>query len=463
MIKISLLTILLLSPSAIANMSFEQWQNREHQAFVEYQTQQDRAFVDMLKKEWLDYHAVQTPTPYQKPKPTTQPTLQIEPQPQEIIKVLPDQPKEESTHRPSKKPLFGEERASFDFFGIDIEILYNKKLEQNIETISSLKIANFWNKISSCDYIPLIKQIKEYQNIYKLDDWSTYLLVKNIAKKINITQNSQTLLSWFILTKLGIDSRVGFSSNTISLLIHSQDMIYGVKFFRLHSKRYYNFESKNSSRLKIYRSQIEELHAIKFTPQTPKIPMDIVEKNIRFTYQDREYRITFPYNENLIKLYNTYPQLDYNRYTKLSSVSHRFITQRLLPMVSSMNQIEAINFLLRLTQNGFKYKTDHENFGREKVMFFEETLHYAYSDCEDRAIFFAILIRELLDLDIVFVKYPNHLATAIEINSKIEGEKIIYNNRQYYIADPTYSSANIGQAMPHLKGQKIKIIEKGKI
>jgi hypothetical protein len=115
-----------------------------------------------------------------------------------------------------------------------------------------------------------------------------------------------------------------------------------------------------------------------------------------------------------------------------------------------MSQIEAINFLLRLTQNGFEYKTDGENFGREKVMFFEETLHYRYSDCEDRAIFFATLVRELLDLDLVFIKYPNHLATAIRLNSDIGGESVIYNNQRYYIADPTYSNANIGQAMPHI-------------
>ena len=46
-------------------------------------------------------------------------------------------------------------------------------------------------------------------------------------------------------------------------------------------------------------------------------------------------------------------------------------------------------------------------------MFPEETINYPYSDCEDRSILFSYLVKNLLHLDIVGVKYNDHLATAI--------------------------------------------------
>jgi len=461
MIKSSILITILFCLPLVADMSFEEWQKQESRAFENYQTQMDREFIEILKRDWQEYQAIDTPIPYQKPKPQKQPISQPKQNPKEVIKVNPKPFKLISIPKlPQKHKLIGYDKVAFRLFSIDIEILYDKRLKYTPISISTSTIADFWNHSSSCNYRPIIKQIKEYQEVYGLDDWTTYILVQKFTKQISHNSNSQTLLNWFILLKLGIDTKIGFSSNIISLLIHTKEKLYGVSFFTLNGKKYYNFNHRDSDRLQIYRGEIDTLHAMRFLNQKIKIPFDIKNREIKFTYQNREYILNIPYNKNLINLYNTYPQLNYNRYRQISTLSRDFIVQKLLPIVSNMSETQAVNFLLRLTQNGFEYKTDNENFGKEKVMFFEETLHYTYSDCEDRAIFFAILVRELLGLDIIFVKYPNHLATAIKLKSKIGGDKIIYQNQRYYIADPTYSYANIGQAMPNLKGQKIKIIRR---
>ena len=461
MIKSSLLIALLLSSPLIADMSFEEWQNQENRAFKNYQTQMDKEFIEMLKRDWQEYQSMQTPTSYQRPKPQYQPILQLEPKPQKLVKIPSNPPKLIAIPKPPKKEYIkGYKQIRFKFFSLNINLHYDKRLKPNIGAISNSAIADFWNKSSSINYKLLIKEIKEYQDIYGLDGWSSYLLVNKLSKEIvNHDINSQNLLTWFILVKLGVDTKVGFSSNQISLLIHSDEMLYGVNFFTIDGKKYYRFNNNGTKKLKIYKGEINTLYAMKFLNQKVKIPFNIKYRKIRFNYQSREYQLNIPYNTTLVQLYKTYPQLDYNRYVELSKLSQDFIEQELKPIVSSMSKIEAINFLLRLTQNGFRYKTDTENFGKEKVMFFEETIHYAYSDCEDRAIFFATLVKQLLKVDIVFVKYPNHLATAIRLKSKIGDDKIIYQNQRYYIADPTYSNANIGQAMPQIKGQKIKIIK----
>ena len=460
--KNSIIVTLFLYSNLVAEITFKEWNRQETQAFANYQTQIDKEFIEMLKKDWQEYRAMENSVPYQRPKPPKQPLLHSIPKIKKVVKTPPTllNPIEPPTIPHKTPPPIGYQKISLKFFSINVEILYDKRFNYNISTISNSTIANYWHKCSSSNYQPLIKQIQEYQDNYNLNGWATYLLVQKISQQIKHDPNNQNLFSWFILLKLGIDAKVGFSSYHIALLVCSNEKLYGVKYFTLNNKTYYQFKQEEYAKLKIYKGKINNnLYAINFINQIAKLPLDIKKRTLKFVYKNKEYLFYIRYNKNLINLYNTYPQLNHNHYLQLSDISHNFIHQELLSIVSNMSEIDAINFLLRLTQNGFEYKTDTENFGKEKVMFFEETLHYAYSDCEDRAIFFATLVKQLLKVDILFVKYPNHLATAIRLNSTIKGDTIIYQNQQYYVADPTYSNANIGQVMPQLKNAQFQLLE----
>jgi hypothetical protein len=116
-------------------------------------------------------------------------------------------------------------------------------------------------------------------------------------------------------------------------------------------------------------------------------------------------------------------------------------------MVKKMS--EAMNIVLRFVQKAFKYERDKEQFGHEKVMFSEETLVYNASDCEDRAILFSNLIKELFGVSVVGVKYNDHMSTALYI--PLQGDSIKVGKRRYVMADPTYVNANIGQEIPKYK------------
>ena len=54
------------------------------------------------------------------------------------------------------------------------------------------------------------------------------------------------------------------------------------------------------------------------------------------------------------------------------------------------------NLLLHYLHRAFPYKTDEAQFGVERTLFAEEMFHYPYSDCEDRSILFARLVRDLM-------------------------------------------------------------------
>lgn len=132
---------------------------------------------------------------------------------------------------------------------------------------------------------------------------------------------------------------------------------------------------------------------------------------------------------------------------------------RSLLMISKKSTYEAANILLNFVQTAFEYKTDGEQFGYERPLFADETLYYPYCDCEDRSILYSILVRELLNLDVVFLEYPGHLATAVSFKEQIAGDHVVLDNKKYIICDPTYIGANIGDAMPQFKKVTAKIIK----
>ena len=144
----------------------------------------------------------------------------------------------------------------------------------------------------------------------------------------------------------------------------------------------------------------------------------------------------------------TYPQADYETYfnAPVDEMSYATIARDIKKYIDGKKASEGLNFVLSFVQNAFVYERDNQQFGREKVMFAQETLYFKKSDCEDRAILFAYLVKELFGYSVVGVKYKDHMATALYI--PLAGDSVKVGRKKYVIADPTYINANIGQSMP---------------
>jgi hypothetical protein len=191
-----------------------------------------------------------------------------------------------------------------------------------------------------------------------------------------------------------------------------------------------------------------------------KLYTNLKRKNLEFKYYGKKYKIASSYSKDLVDFYRTFPQSDYTIYfgTKNSAPLSNSILRQLQMLVKGKSELEAVNLLLRFTQTAFKYKTDQKQFDYEKVMFPEETVYYPYSDCEDRSIMFSFLVKNLLGLEVVGIKYPDHLATAVRFSSRVSGDSFKYKGKRYTISDPTYINANAGMAMPQYKKSKFEII-----
>ncbi|MEJ7680265.1 MAG: hypothetical protein WKG06_20905 [Segetibacter sp.] len=113
-----------------------------------------------------------------------------------------------------------------------------------------------------------------------------------------------------------------------------------------------------------------------------------------------------------------------------------------------MNQKNGVDYLMCFTRYAFGYETDTENFGAEKRLSPEQTLLYDNSDCEDRVALFFYLVKELYNLPMIVLSYPQHVTIAVEFDKPI-GHPIIYNGNKYWVCEPTpqRKDLRIGQSL----------------
>jgi len=85
-------------------------------------------------------------------------------------------------------------------------------------------------------------------------------------------------------------------------------------------------------------------------------------------------------------------------------------------------------------------------------------LHYPYADCEDRAVLFAYLVKNLLGNQVIGLQYDGHIATAVAVTGDYSGDVYRVNGKNYIVADPTFINANIGRTMTGYERQTPQFI-----
>lgn len=467
--RFSLLIALSFS-SAFAQQSFKDFKKSQTDSFKEYKDERDRAFSNYLKQEWEAYATQEMKPLYKKPKPLT-----IEPaKPTEIKPVGPkinievEEKKEvkedlaPAQKEPAKSlPLQKREKdISFDFYGKNLEFDISDGIKRaSFYPTNQTGIANFFDTVASSDYEDLVLDIQRVSKSMSLNDWGLYLLVSKISHSIYENRDNSKLLSWFLLNKLGYAVKVGLDDRHVVLMHYSTKTIYAAPSFNFDSKKYYVFlESSKDSIGRVFSYRQDYPGSTKpldlSLDELPILGDDFEDKLLSFEHFNNRYEIAISYNKNLIEFMSTYPQADYETFfnAPIDRRTYRELAISIKKYIEGKKASEAMNFVLTFVQKSFKYEQDNQQFGKEKVMFAQETLFYDRSDCEDRAVLFSYLMRELFGVSTLGVKYEDHMATALYI--PLDGEKVKAGSKEYVIADPTYINSTIGTGMPKYRSVK---------
>ncbi len=429
---------------------FEEFQQVQKAAFSEFKDRKDTLFEEYLQSQWSEYQTFLSPKLFSKPK----------------LKVIPPIPQRNIAslgpnihlilHKAPKvhdvKIAQNTKGLSLEYFGTTLYFTIDNKLKKaRFYPQNRNGIINSFGVFASSDNEVLLHEIKEVCNSMLLNDWGLYLLVQKISGKIFYDFDDRKLFAWFLLNKLGYDTKVALNDEHIILLSRTKQDIYDAPTYKIASKKYYMLSKEfTPENVYTYEHNYPNAHkTLDFTlSKLPLLAQKRASKHRIFSVGAKKYEVNYSYNKNLIDFMNTYPQVSYAVYfnTPLEAQTLQEIEHSFKPYLDGKKMNFGINLLLRFVQKAFGYERDQEQFRKEKVMFAQETLYYDKSDCEDRATLYARLVKKFFGISVVGVKYANHMATALYI--PIKGETVHVNSRRYVIADPTYINANVGEAMP---------------
>lgn len=454
----SLISVLLIG--TLSAESFKDFKRVQAEAFTEYKDKRDNGFHNYLKKQFREYKAQVSPSLYAEPKPKNITPAHVA----ELEKVGPRvnvkmKPIVEEEIKKAKIAIVSDKKPdiSFDFFGSELGFFVEKSLRNaKFSPTNQEGISNFFNMAARSEYATLVSALLNIKESMRLNDWALYLLVRKLSQELYENENEAKLFSWFMFNKLGYDVRVGIAQREITLMHLSEKNIYATPNYTFANKKFYalsHYAKRKIGRLYSYeKSYPEATKALDLRlSELPRFNSRVESKILKFENDKKVFTTRYSYNKNLIDFMATYPQADYETYfnAPVDAMSYVQIKRDIKKHIDGMKASEALNFVLNFVQNAFVYEVDDKQFGREKVMFAQETLYFDKSDCEDRAVLFSYLVKELFGYSVIGVKYKDHMATALYI--PLKGDTVKTDKKKYVIADPTYINASVGQSMPKYK------------
>lgn len=482
-----LLTIVSSNLNATDNnlSDFDKWQQQRTQQFAQFVTKQDQDFNQFLKQRWLVKKVESAPKRDLVPKivrpPSVSPNL-AEPDTSEPIQVIEPKPVTPIVTAPPKhivepeivdvpvepkKPELNSNQVNFLGNNLNLDKVSLPNLE--LSYVDQDAIAASWQKMANNKSVQLLQQLNEFANKLNLDDWGKAYLAYRVITETSpkLSTNEVNLYTWYYLLQQGFDSRIGYGSEQVHLLLKVTQPLYAQKFFRIGNSKYYfvNFSSSPTElglKIKTYQTQ----HALASSDvkidmsKIPALSGETLTRELEFKYLGKQHTIAVPYNKAYVEFLNLYPQLELEHYfqTGLPFDSKQVLLSYLAQEIAGKTEKQALNFLLRFVQYAFAYKTDDQQFNQENFLVATETIHYPYADCEDRSVLLAYLIENLLGNKMIGVLYKGHVAIAVKTKSEIDGAGYRVKGDKFLVADPTYIGAGLGQVMTGYEKESPKLV-----
>lgn len=365
---------------------------------------------------------------------------------------------------------------SFDFYGDPIDLkLDNSFIIKFIEPLQTASIHTFQETISKANTNQLIQSLLNYKKKYHLDDWLYYQLIRKTAQWISPKADNYhryTLYKWFLLSASGYDATLKTNGEKLLFYIQTDENIYNIPSYYKNGKQYVclnyhdygfnvDFENGSFSEVSIPVADASNGFSYKITRLPVFKSSDYQEKNLQFNYNENDYHFKVKMNPQIKTIFANYPVVDYESYFNipLSDETYSSLIPLLKKNVKGMNTKTGIDYLMRFTRYAFLFQPDAEVFGNEKRLSPEQTLLYEQSDCEDRAALFFFLVKEIYNLPMIVLAYPDHVTIAVKFSKPI-GKPIVYNGQKYSVCEPTPQKKDlaIGQIASSLSGESYQVV-----
>ncbi len=500
------LTVLFALPM-IAQTNFEDFRKQQHADFNKYKKDSQEEFdafrkkmneeyAEFMRQAWEAFPVhkadqpvkekevppvvYEEPKPVPTPQPTPQPAPAPTPQPKpkedekpvqiavkpkvEVVPAPQPTPEPIAPVKPKEAPY---KKVSIGYFGTIVTIGFPTDDNLKLRALKENAIADAWKQLSDSRYDITVSTALNARKANALCDWAYMKMLQAATEKQYGKTNEAVLAQAFLMTQSGYRIRLGMDDKQLYMLVASLYDIFGYNYYRLDGTKFYNVSANQDANMRITKANYGKEKSLSL--QITQLPQLSSEPTPKRTLTSRKgVTSSVSVNKNMIDFFNTYPQACFNgdQTTRWAAYANtpmeKTVKDMLYPplkkTITGMTERDAVGIILNWVQTAFEYEYDDKVWGGDRAFFAQETLYYPYCDCEDRAILFSRLVRDLVGLDVVLLYYPGHLAAAVAFSNDVNGDYLTYKNRKYVVCDPTYINAGVGRTMPGMNNKEAQVI-----
>lgn len=353
--------------------------------------------------------------------------------------------------------------GTVDFFGASLAVPTYKAPAYK-GPLTEASVQEYLQAIDTAALAPFLSALQVYKKEHQPDDWLYYQLVRKMAQEISPKGDNYyqyTFYKWWFLVQSGYDARLTVAGGYLLFYVQCNENIYNIPSKIIAGRQYVclNYHDYGSIDFEKHRfadaTPFVAAGAKPFSYKVSNLPdfsaEAYTEKDVQFSDGLREYSFRIKVNPQVKTLFTNYPAVDYDLQFNmpLSKATYESLIPFLKKQVKGQKPKDGVAFLMQFTRYAFLFKPDTEVFGAEKRLSPEQTLLYEYSDCEDRAALFFFLVKEIYNLPMLVLTYPEHVTVAVQFD-KAYGKTIAYNGKQYTICEPSPQGVDlrIGQLLP---------------
>lgn len=477
-VAVLVLSFLILPLKAqVNNESFEDYQKRieqEKKQYVElaqqdyYQFRQkaNEEYAQFMRERWEEFQSIkgepvpeipEPPQPFEREKDQPIPELPIKYN--KVITIPTQEPAPLELPKQSKTPVTPVSPSlpefNFSFYGTPCMVHFDNDLKFQLSDVKEKSVADVWTSLSEGMSDVLLDDLFQLRKKFTLGDWAFFCLIRDFSEQyFGKSSNEAVLMETYLMAQSGYKVRIARKGKNLVLLLSFDSDAYQKTYFLLNGEKFYIIDNGKENEGDFYvfnRSFTDNDRSVSLRmPGTPKLTYKTCGEKTFASKRYPDMTVTLSPNQNLMDFYEGYPKCVWTNYSwaGLSDEVKAKLYPILRKSIEGKSQIEAANRLINFVQTAFEYKTDKQQFGHERSFFADETFFFPYSDCEDRAILFSVLVRDLLDLEVVLLFYTDHLATAVHYTEELNGVNFTMDGKTFYISDPTYIGAKVGECMP---------------
>ncbi|MBQ8706178.1 MAG: hypothetical protein IJ548_07780 [Paludibacteraceae bacterium] len=372
---------------------------------------------------------------------------------------------------------------TFDVFGTQCRVRIGDNCRIHLNGLSGDELADAIGEFSKSQYDNMLYDCLQERKNHHFSDWAYYQMLLALTDKFyGKHTNEGTLVMGFLYSQSGYKMRYAHDNSKLYILVASQYNIFKKSFFYVDGECYYLLDNiGDDAKLAICKAKFPkesplslQITAVQDFTENPTLERTITSP------RNPDFSFTLKSNKNYIDFYNTYPSsyTDNNFMTRWAMYANtpleKGITAQLYPSMrekldgmSPLEKVQQLDWWVQGTvdvkrenpdQGCFLYAFDDDVWGVDRAFFGEETFFYPYCDCEDRSILLSHLVRDLVNLDVILVYYPGHLAMAVNFQEDVPGDYIMVDGRKFTVCDPTYVGSDVGETMPTMKDKSTTVI-----